>query len=45
LTGLRLLAAGSYKTGWNAADHASGVYFYRVTRDGRQTVGKMLLVK
>jgi Secretion system C-terminal sorting domain len=39
------LKAGVYKADWNAANHPSGVYFYRLTAGGFTETKKMLLVK
>ncbi len=38
-------ASGERSHEWNGANHASGVYFYRLTVDGSQIVRKMLLMK
>lgn len=39
------LKAGTYKVEWNAANHASGVYFYKLITDGYINTKKMILVK
>ncbi|NUN70112.1 MAG: choice-of-anchor D domain-containing protein [Bacteroidetes bacterium] len=39
------LAAGQYSIPWNAAEQASGVYFYRLTAGGRTETRRMLLMK
>ncbi len=39
------LPAGSYTVDWNAAAFSSGMYFYRLTSNGRVAARKMLLVK
>ncbi len=39
------LKAGVYKADWNAANHPSGVYFYKITAEGFSETKKMLLVK
>jgi len=38
-------AAGSYLVNWNAADAASGLYFYRMSAPGFSATQKMLLLK
>ena len=38
-------AAGTYKIDWNAANHPSGVYFYRLETGSFTEVKKMILVK
>lgn len=45
-----ILAEGMYPAGrhqvtWNAAEHSSGVYFYRLTTDGFVETKKMILLK
>jgi hypothetical protein len=45
-----VLAEGMYPPGrhsvsWDASDHASGLYFYRLLADGTALTGKMMLVK
>ena len=40
-----ILQAGSYKIVWNANNHASGVYFYRLVTADFTGVKKMVLVK
>lgn len=37
--------AGERTREWDGSDHASGVYFYRLTFDGGRIVRKMLLIK
>jgi len=39
------LGAGHYEVEWSAADHPSGVYFYRLTAGDVREVKKMLLLK
>jgi len=39
------LNAGTYKAEWNAADYASGVYFYKLTVGNYSAVKKMILIK
>ncbi|MGD8777551.1 MAG: PQQ-binding-like beta-propeller repeat protein [Ignavibacteria bacterium] len=39
------LQAGSYKTDFNAANHASGIYFYTLEVNGYSTSKKMILLK
>lgn len=36
---------GKYEVEWNGADHASGVYFYRLVTDCFTDVMKMVLIK
>ncbi len=38
-------AAGEHSHSWNASSRASGIYYYRLTFDGRSHTGKMLLLK
>ena len=45
-----VLTEGAYPTGphtvnWDASDHASGLYFYRLHAGGTAVTGKMMLVK
>ncbi len=37
--------AGTYKATWNAANQATGIYFYSITTKGFSSIKKMLLVK
>ena len=37
--------AGSYQTRWNATDHASGIYYYRLETNGQTITRKMTLIK
>jgi len=39
------ISAGRYNVEWNAANNASGVYFYRITTNENVQVKKMVLVK
>nr|HMT12622.1 T9SS type A sorting domain-containing protein [Ignavibacteria bacterium] len=39
------LKSGTYEYEWNAKDHPSGVYFYRITTPGFTDTKKMILVK
>ena len=39
------LKAGVYKIDWNAANHPSGVYFYRMTAGKFTETRKMILLK
>jgi len=39
------LAAGKYKTDWNAVNYSSGVYFYKLITDGFNETKKMMLIK
>ena len=39
------MAAGYHSVSWNAADNASGVYFYRLTADSFVETRKMVLLK
>lgn len=39
------LGAGSYSYNWNAQDQTSGVFFYRLSFDGRFKSGRMILLK
>jgi len=39
------ISAGKYNVEWNAANNASGVYFYRITTNENVQVKKMVLVK
>jgi hypothetical protein len=39
------LSAGTYKADWNAANHPSGVYFYKLETGGFTETKKMMLVK
>lgn len=39
------LKAGTYRIDWNAADHPSGVYFYKLQTEGFTETKKMILVK
>ncbi len=39
------LTAGTYKADWNAANHPSGVYFYKLESEGFADTKKMILVK
>ncbi len=38
-------SAGSYSVTWDASNHTSGIYFYRLTADNRSLTGRMLLIK
>ncbi len=37
--------AGYHRLQWNAADHSSGIYFYKLTANGTPVVRKCLLLK
>ncbi len=39
------LKRGMYRANWNASNHPSGVYFYRLTSDGFTDTKRMVLVK
>ncbi len=39
------LQAGSHKYAWNAADAASGIYFYRLEVNGKMIQNKLILMK
>ena len=39
------LSAGSYEVDWDASDHPSGVYFYKLITENFVDVKKMILVK
>lgn len=39
------LSAGTYNADWNAENHPSGIYFYKVTANDYSEVKKMILVK
>ena len=39
------LEAGQYSRVWDASDNASGIYFYRLSAEGRTDTKKMLLLK
>ena len=41
----KYLPPGQYKTTWNAADFASGIYFYRIKAGEFQDVKKMVLLR
>ncbi len=40
-----VMAAGSHQSRWDARDHASGVYFYRLETDGFSQTRKMIMLK
>jgi hypothetical protein len=37
--------AGEFETTWNATDHPSGVYFYRLEADGFAEARKLIVLK
>ena len=39
------LDTGAHRIAWNADDMSSGLYFYRLSVDGRENVGRMTLLK
>lgn len=39
------LDAGVHDRTWNAADHASGIYLYRLEADGKVQLGKLALIR
>lgn len=39
------LTAGTYNTAWNASNHSSGVYFYKIQAGNFSEIKKMILVK
>ena len=39
------MSAGLYSTIWNASEYATGVYFYRLSANGRSIINKMILLK
>lgn len=39
------LKPGSYRTAWNGAEHASGIYLYKLEADGFSETKKLMLVK
>lgn len=39
------LNAGTYEVSWNASNHSSGVYFYKIESNGFSQIKKMILVK
>jgi hypothetical protein len=39
------LAAGYYEVDWDASQHASGVYFYKIESAGFTSIRRMVLVK
>jgi hypothetical protein len=41
----RMMPAGEHAVPWNAAGHASGVYFCRLTQGGRSVISKMVLLQ
>lgn len=38
-------SAGYHQVVWDASDHSSGLYFYRIRAEGNDASGKMLLLK
>jgi hypothetical protein len=41
----KYLKAGSYEFKWDAKEHSSGIYFYRITTNNFTETKKMLLLK
>ena len=39
------LKAGTYETEWDASNYPSGVYFYKLIKDGYTETKKMVLIK
>ena len=37
--------SGNYELGWNANEHASGIYFIQMVAGGQKSIQKLMLVK
>ena len=40
-----LYDSGNYELGWNANEHASGIYFIQMVAGGQKSIQKLMLVK